>query len=129
MNLGYFDYPIPVNEPILHYAPGSPEREVLKKTLKELKSEAIEILMYIGGREVKTGKLQAIHPPHEISHTLANFHAGDASHVTEAIEAALAAKEAWAEMSWENRANIFIRAADLIATKYRFHMNGTTMLG
>jgi 1-pyrroline-5-carboxylate dehydrogenase len=129
MNLGYFNYPIPTNEPIHSYAPGTAEREALKKTLKELKSEAIEIPMYIGGKEVKTGKLQAIHPPHEISHTLGNFHAGDASHVTAAIEAALAARQAWADMSWENRANIFIRAADLISTKYRYHMNGTTMLG
>jgi 1-pyrroline-5-carboxylate dehydrogenase len=129
MNLGYFDYPMPVNEPVLHYAPGSPEREALKKTLKELKSEKREIPMYIGGQEVKTGKLQDIHPPHERSHTLAQFHAGDATHVSQAIEAALAAKEAWSEMSWENRANIFIRAADLISTKYRYHMNGTTMLG
>ncbi len=129
MNLGYFNYPLPTNEPIYTYAPGTPERKALQQALKDLKSEKAEIPMFIGGKEVTTGKLQPIHPPHEISHTLANFHAGDASHVTQAIEAALAAKEAWAEMSWENRANIFIRAADLISTKYRYLMNGTTMLG
>lgn len=129
MNLGYFSYPIPVNEPVHSYAPGSAEREALKRTLKELKSQSMDIPMYIGGKEVRTGKLQAIHPPHEIAHTLGSFHAGDASHAEQAINAALAAKEAWAEMSWESRANIFLRAADLISAKYRYYMNGTTMLG
>src|SRR5688500_19494858 len=85
--------------------------------------------MYIGGKEVRTGKQNAIHPPHEIAHTLGNFHAGDASHVEQAIQAALQARMEWAETSWENRANIFLRAADLIATKYRPYMNATTMLG
>ena len=129
MNLGYFNYPLPVNEPVLQYAPGSPEREALKKTLQELKSKPLDIPMYIGGDEVRTGNLKAIHPPHELSATLGHFHAGDESHVHKAIEAALEARAAWADMSWENRANIFLRAADLIAFTYRYHMNGTTMLG
>ena len=129
MDLGYFSYPMPVNEPVLNYAPGSPERAALKATLKELKSQQLDIPMYIGGEEVRTGKTIDIHPPHEIAHTLGSFHAGDAGHVSKAIEAALAAREQWSNMSWENRANIFLRAADLIATKYRYHMNGTTMLG
>lgn len=129
MNLGYFSYPMPVNEPVLNYAPGSPERTRLKEVLKELKGQELDIPMYIGGEEVRTGKKGAINPPHEIGHTLARFHAGDESHVHKAIEAALTAREAWANMSWENRANIFLRAADLIATKYRPYMNGTTMLG
>jgi 1-pyrroline-5-carboxylate dehydrogenase len=85
--------------------------------------------MYIGSKEVRTGKLQPIFPPHEIKHTLGHYHAGDEGHVRLAIDAALAAKENWANMSWEDRANIFLRAADLIAYKYRYHMNGTTMLG
>ncbi len=129
MNLGYFNYPLPVNEPVLNYAPGSPEREILKNTIKELKAQQADIPMYIGGREVRTGKKQAIHPPHEIAHTLGHFHAGDATHVEQAIHAALNARMEWAETSWENRANIFLRAADLIATRYRPYMNGTTMLG
>ena len=129
MSLGYFSYPMPVNEPVLTYAPGTPERAALKKTLAELKGQQADIPMYIGGQEVRTGKTKPIHPPHEIAHTLGHFHAGDDSHVTQAIEAALAARETWASMSWENRANIFLRAADLMSTKYRFHMNGTTMLG
>ncbi len=129
MNLGYFSYPLPANEPVLTYGLGTAERKALKTTLKELKSEQADIPMYIGGKEVRTGKTVDIHPPHEIAYTLGHFHAGDESHVHDAIKAALAAKESWAAMNWENRANIFLRAADLIATKYRMHMNGTTMLG
>ena len=129
MSLGYFSYPMPVNEPVLQYAPGSPERAALKKTLAELKKKPIEIPMYIGGKAVKTGIKKDIHPPHEISHTLGFFHAGEEKHVNQAIDAALKAKDAWAAMSWENRAHIFLKAADLMATKYRYHINGTTMLG
>jgi 1-pyrroline-5-carboxylate dehydrogenase len=129
MNLGYFSYPLPANEPVYNYAPGSPERAALKKTLEELKSQAIDVPMYIGAEEVRTGKLQAIKPPHEIARTLGYFHEGDESHVNRAIEAALAAKESWTNLAWEERAGIFLRAAELISTKYRYHMNGTTMLG
>ena len=129
MSLGYFHYPAPVNEPVLNYAPGSREREQLKKALKELKSIEHDIPMYIGGKEVRTGKKIALHPPHEIAHTLGHFHEGDEQHVRQAIDAALGAKAAWAGLSWENRAGIFLKAADLIATRYRPYMNGTTMLG
>jgi 1-pyrroline-5-carboxylate dehydrogenase len=129
MNLGYFSYPIPVNEPVLNYAPGSPERAALKQTLAELKAEQIDVPMYIGGQEIRTGKLVAMRPPHEHQHVLGHFHAGDRSHVLQAIDAALAARESWQKLPWEDRAGIFLRAAELISTKYRFHMNGTTMLG
>ncbi len=129
MNLGYFSYPIPANEPILHYAPGSAERKALKKTIAELKATEADIPMYIGGEEVRTGKTVDIHPPHERAFKLGHFHAGDESHAHEAIKAALAARQEWSDMSWENRANIFLRAADLLSTKYRYHINGTTMLG
>lgn len=129
MSLGYFSYPMPANEPVLSYAPGSAERISLKKTLAELKKKQIEVPMYIGGKAVKTGRKVAMHPPHEIAHTLGFFHAGDEKHVNQAIDAALKAKEAWAAVSWENRAHIFLKAADLMATKYRFLINGTTMLG
>ena len=129
MSLGTFSYPLPVNEPVLNYAPGSKEKEILKKTLKELKSKTHDIPMYIGGKEIRTGKKVSIHPPHEIAHTIGHFHQGEAKHIQQAIDAALKAKEQWANMTWENRANIFLKAADLIATKYRPYMNGTTMLG
>jgi 1-pyrroline-5-carboxylate dehydrogenase len=129
MSLGYFSYPMPVNEPVFSYAPGSAEREALKKTVAELKNQKADIPMYIGSKEIRTGKTIDIHPPHEKAHLLGHFHAGDASHVQQAIDAALAARESWSAMSWENRANIFLRAADLMSTRYRYLMNGTTMLG
>lgn len=129
MSLGYFSYPLPANEPVLNYAAGSREKTILKKTLAELKKETADIPMYIGSREVRTGKKTAIYPPHETGHVLGYFHEGNEKHVQQAIDAALAAKATWADTSWENRANIFLKAADLIATKYRPYMNGTTMLG
>lgn len=129
MNLGYFAYPLPQNEPVLNYGPGSKEKQELKKILKALKGTEADIPMYIGGKEVRTGKMSEIRPPHEKSHLLGKFHEGNESHVRDAIQSALAAREKWASLNWENRANIFLKAADLIATKYRYHMNGTTMLG
>ncbi len=129
MNLGYFAYPLPQNEPVLNYAPGSKEKESLKKVLQEFKSSKADIPMYIGGEEVRTGSVAEIRPPHETAHVLGQFYQGNESHVKQAIDAALKAHASWAALSWENRANIFLKAADLIATKYRFHMNAATMLG
>ncbi|HEX5667435.1 MAG TPA: L-glutamate gamma-semialdehyde dehydrogenase [Chitinophagaceae bacterium] len=127
--MSYFNYPLPVNEPVLSYAPGSPERKKLKEVIFRLKSATIDVPMYIGSEEVRTGNIKTINPPHEKAHVLGTYHEGDGSHVEKAIAAALEARQSWAEMSWENRANIFLRAADLIATKYRPYMNATTMLG
>ena len=129
MQYGDFYYPLPANEPVLNYAPGSPEKKRLKEVLKELKSTKVDVPMYIGSEEVRTGKTVSLHPPHEHKHLLGQFHTGDATHVKKAIQAALKVKEKWANLSWENRANIFLKAADLLATKYRPYINGTTMLG
>lgn len=129
MSLGEFSYPLPANEPVLSYAPGTPERKAIKAALKELKSQEADIPMYIGGEEVRTGDKREIRPPHETKHLLGHFHSGKAEHVQKAIQAALLARPAWAAMSWENRANIFLKAADLLATKYRYEMNAATMLG
>ena len=129
MNIGNFYYPLPHNEPVLNYAPGSQERELLKQKLQELKNKKADVPMYIGNEEVRTDKKVEIHPPHERNHVLGSFHQGDASHVKKAINAALKAKDKWANMSWENRANIFLKAADLLATKYRPEICATTMLG
>jgi len=129
MSIGTFSYPMPVNEPVLSYAPNSAEKKKLKEVLKELKSSEVDVPMFIGSKEVRTGKKVSMHPPHETKHILGYFHAGEEKHVQQAIEAALAAKEGWENMSWENRAGIFLKAADLMATKYRPYMNGTTMLG
>jgi 1-pyrroline-5-carboxylate dehydrogenase len=128
MSNGTLYLPMPVNEPVLMYAPGSPERKRLKEVLAELKKEKIDVPMYIGSEEVRTGKKAAMHPPHEISHTLGHFHEGGEKHITMAIDAALKAKASWEAYSWESRASIFLKAADLIATKYRPYLNGTTML-
>jgi 1-pyrroline-5-carboxylate dehydrogenase len=129
MNTGNFYYPIPANEPVLNFAPGSTERELVKNAIKELKSKKADIPMYIGADEVRTGKKIEIHPPHERDFVLGSFHFGEAAHVKKAINAALKAKEKWANTSWENRANIFLKTAELLSTKYRPYMLAATMLG
>ena len=129
MQFGYFNYPTPANEPVLSYAPGSPEKLALKKALASLKKKTLDIPMYINGKAVRTGKKVAIHPPHELNHTLGHFHLGNKQHVEQAISTCLKVRESWANMSWESRAHIFLKAADLLATKYRFEMNAATMLG
>jgi 1-pyrroline-5-carboxylate dehydrogenase len=129
MSLGSSSYPLPPNEAVLNYAPGSPERATLKKTLQELKAQTVDVPMFIGGREVRTERQGDIRPPHEHGHLLGRYHAGEARHVQDAVEAAMKAHRDWSRMSWESRAGIFLKAADLIATKYRPYMNGTTMLG
>jgi 1-pyrroline-5-carboxylate dehydrogenase len=129
MNNAYFDFKEPVNEPVLNYAPGSPERKSLQKALATLKGQHRDIPMYIGGKAVHTGNKREIRPPHETSHVLGHFHISDDTHVHHAIDAALAARESWAATSWEHRASVFLKAAELLATKYRFKMNAATMLG
>ena len=129
MSFGYFNYPMPVNEPVHSYAPGSPERESLKKALAELKKQEVDIPMYVGSKEVRSGNKVRIHPPHEIAHTLGYYHAGTEEHISEAINAAMAARKSWADLSWENRANIFLKAAELLSGRYRYLINASTMLG
>jgi len=129
MPKGIYNVPAPKNEPVLNYAPGSPERISLQAALKEARGKQIEVPMYIGGEEVKSGELKPISPPHDHQHILGHFHQGDASHVEQAIKAAMGAKAAWASMSWEHRASIFLKAADLIAGPYRAKLNAATMLG
>ncbi len=129
MSLGNFSYLLPQNESVFSYAPGSKERENLKKTLAKFKAEEIDVPMYIGNKEVRTNKKVAMRPPHEIEKVLGYFHAGDEKHVKQAIDAALAAKDNWESFSWENRAGIFLKAADLLSTKYRSEINAATMLG
>jgi 1-pyrroline-5-carboxylate dehydrogenase len=126
---GFFKVPVPVNEPILNYAPGSAERIDLKAALASARGKQIDIPMYIGGEEVRTSKTRRLAPPHDHQHTLGHFHLGDASHVKVAIDAALAAKTNWENLPWEQRAAIFLKAADLIAGPYRAKLNAATMLG
>lgn len=126
---GFFKVPIPVNEPVLNYAPGSAERSQLQSTLEVLRSREIDIPMYIGSEEVRTGNKKPLNPPHDHRHLLGYFHEGDTSHVEQAINAALGAKEAWEKMQWEQRAAIFLKAAELVAGPYRAKINAATMLG
>ncbi len=128
MSNAFFQVPPAVNEPVLNYAPGSPERASLQYMLKKLKSERADIPMVINGEEIRTGDTRTIHPPHELSHTLGVFHKGGAEHVQQAIDAAMAAKESWEQMDWQDRAAIFLKAADLLAGPYRAKMNAATML-
>ena len=121
--------PAPVNEPIRSYAPGTADRAALKRAIADLKSNQVDIPMFIGGQEVRTGKTVHIHPPHEIKHDLGVYHQGDATHVQITIDAALQAKTQWENTPWEERAAIFLKAAELLAGPYRYKMNAATMLG
>ncbi len=129
MSNGFFAIPPPKNEPVLSYAPGSKERAALKKALEEARSKVLDIPMYIGSDEVRSGNKKPLSPPHDHKHILGHFHLGDKSHVEQAINAAMAAKELWSTLSWEYRASIFLKAADLLAGPYRYKMNAATMLG
>ncbi len=129
MSKGFFSIPHPKNEPVLSYAPGSKERAALKKAIEEARSKVVDIPMYIGDQEIRTANKKVLSPPHDHKHVLGHFYEGDQGHVEQAINAALAAKELWANLSWENRASIFLKAADLLAGPYRYIMNAATMLG
>ena len=128
MSNAFFIPPVAKNEPVLSYAPGSSERKSLQDALKVLKSQEAEIQMTIGGKRIETGTLVAIHPPHEIRHVLGHFHKADRSHVEQAIDAALTSKHDWERVPWEERAAIFLKAADLLSGPYRAKMNAATML-
>ena len=123
-----FNVPIASNEPVLSYAPGSDERKAVKAALKRLRSQKIDIPMYIDGKEVYTKNKIALAPPHDIKHKLGTYNKGSKSHVSKAIQAALGAKEAWENMPWQDRAAIFLKAADLISNTYRAEFNAATML-
>ncbi|HET9055010.1 MAG TPA: 1-pyrroline-5-carboxylate dehydrogenase, partial [Cyclobacteriaceae bacterium] len=101
MSNAIFKVPFPKNEPVLSYAPGTKERQLLKKALEEGRSKELDIPMYIGSEEVRTGKKARLSPPHDHKHTLGYYHEGDKTHVEQAIKAALAAKEKWSNLSWE----------------------------
>lgn len=126
---GFFNVPPPQNEPVLNYGPRSLERAELKVAVSEARAQVIDIPMYIGGKEVREGSVEEIRPPHDHKHLLATYHYGDAGHVTAAIDAALAAKADWENLPWEQRAAIFLKAADLLAGPYRAKVNAATMLG
>ncbi|WP_407431416.1 L-glutamate gamma-semialdehyde dehydrogenase [Arcticibacter sp.] len=129
MTKGFFTVPAPINEPVLNYSPGSRERSLLKEAINHAYSKQTDIPMYIGGQEIRTGQKVEIKPPHNHQAVIGHYHKGDKTHVQQAIDAALAAKADWEKMAWEQRAAIFLKAADLIAGPYRYQINAATMLG
>ena len=129
MPKGVYNVPWPENEPVLGYAPGSIEKEsLLKEYKKQLNQKPIDVTMKIGGARVKGSKKRSISPPHDHKKNIGQYYEGNASHVKRAIEAALKAKTKWAALSWEHRASIFLKAADLLAGPFRDKMNAATML-
>ncbi|MCX6221160.1 MAG: L-glutamate gamma-semialdehyde dehydrogenase [Bacteroidia bacterium] len=129
MSTGFYNVPIPVNEPIKSYAPGSPERLELQQKIQELRAKQVDLPMIINGQEVRSGKKVEMFPPHDLAHKLGCYHLGDKTHVLQAIEAALKAKSEWANTPWQHRAAVILKAADLIAGPYRSKINAATMLG
>lgn len=129
MSNAIYQAPVAINEIVLNYAPGSPERDSIKTALKKMRAEVRDIPMYINGKEVRTDKKVKISPPHDHQHTVGYYHQGDKSHVQAAIDAALTARKAWSETSWEMRAAIFLKAAELLSGPYRSLINAATMIG
>lgn len=129
MGKGFFQVPAAVNEPIKSYAPGTPEREEVLNTYKSMYASYVEVPLYIGNQQVKSGDTKPINPPHDHQHEVGVYHNAKKEHVDQAIEAALDAKQAWADLPWEQRAAVFLKAAELIAGPYRQKLNAATMIG
>lgn len=128
MPKGVFQVPFPTNEPVWDYTAGSPEREELMAVYKDFYNKQIDVPMYIGNQEIRTDDKRPMSPPHEHAHVLGHFNYGTSEHVSMAIDAALEARDEWAHLSWEHRASIFLKAADLLAGPFRQRINASTML-
>jgi len=129
MATGFFKTDKVVNEPVLSYAPGTPERAAVQEAYKQFWNSQMEVPLYIDGNEVYTGKTKDIFPPHDHKHLLGKYHTADKEHVQMAIDTALAARDKWAAMDWQDRVSIFLKAADLLSGPYRAKMNAVTMIG
>ena len=128
MASGFYNVPKAVNEPINSYAPGTPERKALLDTYKKMFNEQVDIPFYIGGKEYRTGNTVDIHPPHDHKHCVGKYHTAEKEHIELAIKKAAEARVKWAATSWEHRAAIFLKAADLLAGPFRYKMNAATMM-
>ncbi len=128
MATGFYNVPKAVNEPVKSYAPNSPERNELLATYKKMYNENVDIPFYIGGKEIRTGKTVSIHPPHDHQHSVGNYHLAEKGHIEDAITTAMDARKKWAATPWQDRAAIFLKAAELLAGPYRARMNAATMI-
>ncbi|WP_452229815.1 L-glutamate gamma-semialdehyde dehydrogenase [Lacinutrix sp. MEBiC02404] len=128
MGKGFFNVPIAINEPVRAYAPGCEYREAISKTYKEMYNSNLDVPMYINGKDVTTGNTRTMSPPHDHKHIVGQYHIADKSHVDEAISTALEARKGWSQVPWQDRAAIFLKAAELIAGPYRAKINAATMM-
>ncbi|MET6991606.1 L-glutamate gamma-semialdehyde dehydrogenase [Sediminicola arcticus] len=128
MGKGFFHVPTAINEPIKSYAPGTPEREAVLKQYKTYFDGNVDVPLYIGSEEIKTGNTRPMSPPHDHKHVVGQYHLAEKKHVSKAIENALESREAWANLTWEQRSAIFLKAAELIAGPYRAKINAATMI-
>ncbi|MBD0724029.1 1-pyrroline-5-carboxylate dehydrogenase [Flavobacterium sp. L1I52] len=126
---GFFNVPKAVNEPVKNYAPNSPEKAAVLAAYKKMWNEKIDVPLYIGNEEIRTGNTKNITPPHDHKHIVGTYHLAEKSHIEKAISNALASKTVWANMAWEQRAAIFLKTAELIAGPYRARINAATMIG
>ncbi len=128
MGKGFFQVPVAVNEPVKGYAPGSPEREAVLKQYKAYFNGSVDVPLYIGSEEIRTGTTQNMTPPHDHQHVVGQYHLAEKKHAEQAIASCLEARKAWSQMPWEQRAAIFLRAAELLAGPYRAKINAATMI-
>ena len=128
MGKGFFHVPTAINETVKSYAPSSPEREAIAKQYAEYFKGSVDVPMYIGNEEIRTGNTRNMTPPHDHQHIVGQYHLGAQSHVEKAIKTALEARKNWSQMPWEQRAAIFLKAAELVAGPYRAKINAATMI-
>lgn len=128
MATGFYNVPKAVNEPVKSYAPNSAERKELLAMYKKMYASTVDIPFYIGNEEIRTGNTVSIHPPHDIKHTVGQYHTADKKHIEMAVEKAMEARKTWSKMPWQSRAAIFLKAAELLAGPYRAKLNAATMI-
>ncbi|GGZ77352.1 L-glutamate gamma-semialdehyde dehydrogenase [Algibacter mikhailovii] len=128
MGKGFFNVPIAVNEPVKSYVPGSPERLAVLEAYKTMFNSTIDVPLYINGEHITTGNTRTMSPPHDHQHVVGTYHVAEQSHIDDAIATALEARKTWSQMPWEQRAGIFLKAAELIAGPYRAKINAATMI-
>ena len=128
MGKGFFKVPVAKNETVLSYAPGTQERKDVINAYKSMYNSTIDVPLFINGQYISTGNTQTMSPPHDHQHVVGSYHLAEQSHVEEAISTALEARKTWSKLPWEQRAGIFLRAAELIAGPYRARINAATMM-